>query len=76
MARKDEIFKNFMSHEILTQKYQLTDDDLPTSVAEGLQSEVPIIKSIALIVQNLEVPNSINDNSLRNVVTTYLNSAI
>jgi hypothetical protein len=76
MARKDEIFKTFLEHPILTEKYNLSDNDLPKSLAEGLQSDVPIVKSIALIVSNLEVANPVNDSSLRNIVTSYLNAAI
>ncbi|MBT1712312.1 hypothetical protein KK062_28980 [Fulvivirgaceae bacterium PWU5] len=76
MARKDEIFKNFMEHESLTEKYGIPQAELPTSLAAGLNSEIPVIKSIALIVQSLESTTAMNDTSLRGVVTSYLNSAI
>ena len=76
MARKDEIFQNFLGHNLLREKYNLSENSIPKSVAEGLQSNVPIIKSLALIVQNLESPTPVNDGSLRNIVTTYLNTAI
>jgi hypothetical protein len=76
MARKDEIFKTFLSHDLLKEKYSLTEKDLPNTVVEGLQSDIPIIKSIALIIQNSETPNAVADSALRNIVTTYLNTAI
>lgn len=76
MARKDEIFKTFLSHPLLKEKYNVAEKNLPKTVTEGLQSEQPIIKSLALIVSNLEVPSPVNDNSLRSIVTTYLNTAI
>lgn len=76
MARKDEIFKTFLSHPLLKEKYNIEEKNLPKTVAEGLQSERPIVKSMALIVSNLEVSNPVNDNSLRSIVTTYLNTAI
>ena len=76
MARKDEIFKTFLTHDLLKEKYGLAEKDLPDTVGKGLQSDTPIIKSIALIVQNSEAPNVANDSTLRNIVTTYLNTAI
>ncbi len=76
MARKDQIFRTFMAHPLLNEKHSVQEMDLPKSVIEGLQSDVPVIKTIALIVSNLESPTPVNDNSLRAIVTTYLNSAI
>jgi hypothetical protein len=76
MARRDDIFRNFMEHEMLLEKYNIATADLPVTLSAGLNSEIPIVKSIALVVQNLESPNPVNDASLRGIVTSYLNSAI
>ena len=75
MARKDDILINFLQHDLLKSKYELTDNDIPNSMQSALKSSKPIIKAIALIVDNLENPIPITDNSLRNLVTQYLNEA-
>ena len=76
MARKDEILCSFLKHEMLTSKYELKKSDIPSTVREGLNSDSPIIKAIALIVEGLENPIPITDASLRNQITQFLNEAI
>jgi hypothetical protein len=76
MARKDEILSTFLKHEILTSKYKLKESNIPSTVREGLISEYPIIKAIALIVDGLESPIPITDAALRNQITQFLNEAI
>lgn len=75
MARKDDIFKSFLQHDILKEKYDVKDKELPSSIREGLVSEIPIIKSIALIVDGLESSMPVTDAALRNSITQYLNDA-
>ncbi len=76
MARKDEIFCSFLKHEMLTSKYELKKFEIPSTVREGLSSDSPIIKAIALIVEGLESPIPITDAALRNQITQFLNEAI
>lgn len=76
MARKDEILCSFLKHEMLTSKYELKKSDIPSTVREGLNSNSPIIKAIALIVEGLESPTPITDVALRNQITQFLNEAI
>jgi hypothetical protein len=75
MARKDEILISFLKHDILKEKYELKEHELPKSLREGLVSEVPIVKSIALIVDCLEGPIPFTDKALRNSIIQYLNEA-
>ena len=75
MARKDDILNSFLKHDILREKYNLKESDMPKSIREGLVSEIPIIKSIALIVDGLESTMPITDAALRNSITQYLNDA-
>ena len=75
MARKDDILKSFLEHKILSEKYKFESQDIPTTVREALISKKPIVKTIALIVENLESPHTITDNALRNQITQYLNEA-
>ena len=75
MARKDDILKSFLKHDILKEKYNVKKSELPNSIREGLNSEIPIIKSIALIVDGLESSTPVTDAALRNYITQYLNDA-
>ncbi|MDP2089497.1 MAG: hypothetical protein Q8J84_08870 [Flavobacteriaceae bacterium] len=76
MARKDDILKSFLTHELLEAKYELKKEELPSSVREALNSDNPIVKTIALIVDGLEKSPSATDNELRNSVIQFLNTAI
>jgi hypothetical protein len=75
MARKDDILISFLEHDIIKDKYQIESNELPTTVREALNSKVPIIKAIGLIVENLEASTPTTDNALRNLITQYLNEA-
>jgi hypothetical protein len=76
MARKDEILSSFLQHEMLVSRYGLSKDQIPSTVREGLDSSVPIIKAISLIVDALESHVPITDAALRNQVTQFLNESI
>jgi hypothetical protein len=76
MARKDDILKSFLSHELLKSKYNLTQEQLPETVREALNSDIPIVKAIALIIEGLEKSPTATDNELRNIVLQYLNTEI
>jgi hypothetical protein len=76
MARKDDILKFFLSHEILEKDFNLTLSELPNSVREALKSDIPVVKAIAIIVDGLERTPTVTDNDLRNSVLQFLNTAI
>lgn len=76
MARKDDILKSFLTHELLENKYELKKEELPTTVREALNSDKPIIKAIALIVEGLDSTSPVTDSVLRNQVTQFLNEAL
>lgn len=76
MARKDDILNNFLKHELLTSKYEVKKSQLPTTVRDALNSDIPIVKAIALIVDGLESSTPITDATLRNQITQFLNEAI
>jgi hypothetical protein len=75
MARKDEILKSFLEHELLKSKYQIDNSDIPATVREALNSNIPIVKAIALVVDKLESTEAVRDNDLRNLITQYLNQS-
>lgn len=76
MARKDDILKSFLTHELLESKYELNKEELPSSIREALNSDKPIIKAIALIVEGLDGTSPVTDSVLRNQVTQFLNEAL
>lgn len=76
MARKDDILKSFLTHELFKNKYKLNEDELPSTVREALNSDKPIIKAIALIVEGLDGTSTVTDSVLRNQVTQFLNEAL
>ena len=77
MAKKDDILKSFLTHELLESKYELKNEELPTTVREALNSEKPIVKAIALIIEGLDGNKSpVTDSVLRNQVTQFLNEAL
>ncbi|MDZ7776529.1 MAG: hypothetical protein U5L09_13430 [Bacteroidales bacterium] len=74
MLRKEKIFTGFLSHELLKTKYKFTEEQLDISLIQGLRSDVPIIKTIAIIVDELENGIPISDNSLKNKILQDLNN--
>ncbi len=75
MARKDDILISFLEHDLLKSKYELTEGELPKTIRDAIKSQNPVIKTIALIVDNMENPTPITDSALRNLVTQYLNES-
>lgn len=76
MARKDDILRSFLNHELLVNKYELKQEELPKTVREAINSDKPIIKAIAMIVEGLEGPSTVTVSVLRNQVTQILNEAL
>jgi hypothetical protein len=73
---KNQIFKKFISHHIIKEKYELDDTDIPNNITSGLASTIPIIKTIAILVNELEDNHGINNVSLYNKISIYLNQNI
>ena len=76
MARKDDILKNFLTHELILNKYQLKPEELPSTVRDALNSDNTIVKAVSLIVEALEKSPTATDAELRNSVLQFLNTAI
>jgi hypothetical protein len=70
---KNKIFKKFISHELIREKYRLEETDIPNNLTRALVSEIPIIRAIAILVDELESNQGINDISLYNKINIYLN---
>lgn len=76
MTLKDEILNSFLNHEILGSQYGIIGLETPITIREALNSDIPIIKAIALIVDASEKTQAATENELRIIVLNYLNSAI
>ena len=76
MAKKDDILKSFLEHELLETEYQLKKEKFPSTVREALRSDKPIIKAIGLIVEGLDGSSPVTDTVLRNQITQFLNEAL
>jgi len=74
MARKDNILHSFLRHPLIKEKYEI-EPPLPETVREALLSNSPVIRTIALIIENLEVQTPVTDASLKAIINQYLNSA-
>jgi hypothetical protein len=72
MARKDDILTSFLIHDLLESKYNLKKEELPETVREALNCEIPIVKAIALIVDGLENTPPITSNALNVQLRQYL----
>ena len=76
MITKDDIFRSFLTNELLESKYKIKKEELPKTLNEGLNCKEPIIKAIALIISGLEKSPSATDNELRTSIIQFLNTAI
>lgn len=73
---KNKIFKKFISHELIKDKYQIEERDIPNNITRALVSEIPIVKTIAILVDEMENNQGINDITLYNKISIYLNQNI
>lgn len=73
MARKDDIFKSFINHPMIRDKYDVDETELPLNLSEGLNSKHVIIQTIALIVNSQEKQPADSDGALQKKVIQYLN---
>lgn len=76
MAKKDDIFNSFMEHELLKTKYELKSEDIPSNVREAKNSNIPIIKLIAEIVDTIDGIDSEKktDQQTYDLLTRYLST--
>ena len=74
MIRKDRILQSFMKHPILKSKYMIEDAQMPNNCLEALNSDVPIIRTLGLIVEELEKKDRASDNSIHQKIRTFLNN--
>ena len=76
MARKDDILKSFLEHSLLNEKYSISDTERLYTMSEALHSDNPIIKTLALFVENLEKKPTPTSKVVYELLSKYLNTAI
>ncbi len=74
MVLKDRIFLSFLQHPVFKEKYDIS-ENAPQSLKQGLISDVPIVKAIAIIVDNLEAPSPATETEIYTTLTRFLNTA-
>lgn len=72
MAKYDEMYRSFLEHELLTDKYNIVVDDLPKNVI-GSPSNIKIIDTLRLIVKSIELDNNKTDKELVSIISKSLN---
>jgi hypothetical protein len=73
---KNKIYKKFVGHKLIKEKYGLEEKDIPNNITTALVSEKPIIKTIAILVDELQSNQGINEVSLYNKINIYLQKNI
>jgi hypothetical protein len=75
MARKDDILKSLLDHEVFEKKYNISRNELPQTVDNAESSKEAIIKAIAIIIDDKEGGSSSTDKELYKKINQYLNEA-
>ena len=73
---RDDIFREFLKHDIIQQDDVIKTDQLPNTVSEGLQSDVPIIKAIAKIVEIKQDKGAVSDIEIYRQIAYTLKTSI
>lgn len=73
---KNKILKKFIGHDLIKEKYNLEEKDIPNNITRALASEIPIIRTIAIMIDELESNQGINDITIYNKINIYLNRNI
>jgi len=73
---KGKIFKMFMEHPIFKDKYSIPENDVPDTIESALVSDYPIIKTIAMIVDEIESDSASTHKSIEQKIRIYLNNSI
>ncbi len=72
MIRKDKLLLDFLNHSKI-KEYNIPKSELKLSVQDAMRSNYPIVKSIAMIVNELEKSSPTSDNELNKIIKRMLN---
>ena len=71
-----ELLGNYLSHDLIKEKYNLRDSDISKDLREALNSDKSIISTIAIIINIVQNEPAISDKQLANKISQHLNNAI
>ena len=71
-----ELLGNYLSHDLIKEKYNLRDSDISKDLREALNSDKSIISTIANIINIVQNEPAISDKQLANKISQHLNNAI
>lgn len=71
-----ELLGNYLSHDLIKDKYNLRDSDISKDLREALNSDKSIISTIANIINIVQNEPAISDKQLANKISQHLNNAI
>lgn len=71
-----ELLGNYLSHDLIKDKYNLRDSDISKDLREALNSDKSVISTIANIINIVQNEPAISDKQLANKISQHLNNAI
>ena len=71
-----ELLGNYLSHDLIKEKYNLNDSDISKDIREALNSDKSIVSTIANIINIVQNEPAISDKQLANKISQHLNNAI
>lgn len=72
----NELLGNYLSHDLIKDKYNLKDSDISKDLREALNSDKSIVSTIANIINIVQNEPAISDKQLANKISQHLNNAI
>jgi hypothetical protein len=72
----NELLGNYLSHDLIKEKYNLNDSDISKDIREALNSDKSIVSTIANIINIVQNEPAISDKQLANKISQHLNNAI
>lgn len=75
MARKDYLIQSFLKHDLLRDKYGITEEEMNYPLSYALEADKPIICTIARLIDEIEDNSSMSDARLYEKIIQYLNTA-
>jgi hypothetical protein len=72
----NELLGNYLSHDLIKEKYNIKDSDTSKDLREALNSDKSIVSTIANIINIVQNEPAISDKQLANKISQHLNNAI
>jgi len=71
--KKDKILQKLLNNEFLIEKYQIKENEKPKTYYEALKSDVVIIKTLAILVDELEKSDRPSNSAMYEKIKQFLN---